>query len=280
MTMAKLKHTLKTDILFKLFFTKYPHLLKHLISKLLKIPLENIHDFKIVNPEMPPDIIENKFCRLDILMRVDDRQINLEVQVEDEGDFPERVLFHWARAYSNALPVGGKHIELPQTILINILAFSLFKDYAGYHSEFQVLEVTRNVSLTDKMVIHFFELEKLPKDVHKDDSLLLWLKLFEADTEEEIKMIEDMGETEVSEAVVAYRSVTTSEQLKEIERMRILASHNEASALHNAAEKARKAADEKWQSVVDEKDAEIAKKEAENKRMADEIVKLNKKLTE
>jgi len=253
--MAKLKHTLKTDILFKLFFTKHPRLLMQLVATILKIPIESIHDFKVKNPEMLPDIIENKFCRLDILMVVDERQVNLEVQVEDEKDFPERVLYYWSRAYSNALPSGRGYVELPQTILINILDFTLFKDYDGFHSEFQVLEVNRHVSLSDKMVMHFFELEKLPDEIKKENPLLLWLKLFKADTEEEIEMIENLGETEVSEAVVAYRTVLSSAELQEIEHIR---SCNEASAINRAVEKA----DKKWErvvaEVVAEKDAEIA----------------------
>ena len=200
---------------------------------------------------MPPDYIENKFCRLDILMIVDGRQVNLEVQVEDEKNLPERVLYYWARTYSNALPAGRDYIELPQTILINILAFSLFKDYDGYHSQFQALEVTRHVSLSDKMIMHFFELEKLPDEIKKDNPLLLWLKLFKADTMEEIEMIEDVGETEVSEAVTAYRRVLSSAELQEMEFYR---SCNETTAINRAVERAT----ETLQGVIAEKDAEIA----------------------
>ena len=252
--MAKLKHTLKTDILFKLLFTKNPHLLERLVSRLLQIPPESIKDFKVINPEMPPDVIDDKQCRLDILMEVDGQKVNLEVQVKDEGNFPERVLFHWARAYSNALTAGRNFKELPRTILINILGFSLFKDYAGYHSEFQVLEVTRNVSLSDKMAIHFFELEKLPDKVSEDDISLLWLKLFKADTEEELQMSSESKYAEVNEVITAYRNLMQSEEFREYERQREKAELDERQRTSNAVERAT----ESLQSVIAEKDAEIA----------------------
>jgi len=112
--MTKLKHTFKTDILFKSLFEKHPKLLKSLVSQLLSIPITSITKFEIRNQEIPPDFLSNKFCRLDIHMEIDGRQVNLEVQVEDEGDFPERALFHWARIYSGALPSGGEYSQLPQ----------------------------------------------------------------------------------------------------------------------------------------------------------------------
>jgi len=203
------------------------------------ISLESIKQFEIRNPEMPPEIMGNKFCRLDIHMMVDGEQVNLEVQVENEGDYPERALFHWARAYSNALPAGGKYSELPRTIVISILDFILFEDCTEFHSEFQSLEVKRHKPLTDKKSLHFFELPKLPESIDKSELLLLWLALFKADTEEELNQIEALEVPELSEAISAYRSVTASSEFREIERLCAKARHDEAQALYNAGRKAK-----------------------------------------
>jgi len=67
-----------------MLFVKYPDLLKQLVSELLKIPLKSIEDFKITNPEMPPESLGDKFCRLDINMIVDKQRVNLEIQVLSE----------------------------------------------------------------------------------------------------------------------------------------------------------------------------------------------------
>jgi len=231
--MSKLKNTFKTDILFKSLFVKYPELLKRLISHILKIPVDSIGQFQITNPEMPPDVIGNKFCRLDIHMKVDGQQVNLEVQVEDEKDYSERSLFHWARIYSNSLPAGGKYSDLPRTIVISLLDFNYFP-CAEFFSEYQALEVTRHTPLTNKQALFFFELRKLPDEMNKDDLLLLWLALFKADTEEELAKIEAMEVPELNQAISAYHSVTASSEFRELERLRAKAQHDEAQALWNA----------------------------------------------
>jgi predicted transposase/invertase (TIGR01784 family) len=153
--MTKLEYTFKNDTLFKILFVQYPDLLKRLVVVLLDIQLESIGRFEIANPEMPPEVVGDKFCRLDINMTVDGQRVDLEIQVEDEHDYPERSLFHWAREYSTALAAGHEYAELPRVVIISIVAFKLF-GCAEFHSEFQPLEVTRHTPLTDRMSLHYF----------------------------------------------------------------------------------------------------------------------------
>ena len=96
---------------------------------------------------------------------------------------------------------------------------------------------TRWRTLTDKMVFHFFELPKLPEEIDEDDMLLLWLALFKADTEEDLKQLNEMGVPELSDAINAYGSITASAEFQEIERMREKAAHDEAQALRNAEQR-------------------------------------------
>ncbi len=231
--LTKLKYTLKNDVLFKMVFVKYPGLLKKLVAELLKIRLNSIKKFTIRNPEIPPEVIGDKFCRLDINMTVDGQRVDIELQVQDRKDYPERSLYYWAREYSTALGESEDYAELPRTIIISIVAFPLFK-CAEFHSEFQPLEVTRHTPLTDKQVLHYFELPKLPKTVTADDELKLWLSLFKAETEEDIAKIEAMEVATMQEAIGAYRHVAATDEFKEIERLRSRARHNEAAALRHA----------------------------------------------
>jgi predicted transposase/invertase (TIGR01784 family) len=260
--MTKLEYTFKNDTLFKMLFVKYPDLLKRLVAELLGIRYESIEQFEITNTEMPPEAIGDKFCRLDINMTVDGRRVDLEIQVKDEHDFPERSLFHWAREYSTALGEGEKYIELPQVVIISITAFKLF-DCEEFHSEYRALEVTRHTALTDRMSLHYFELPKLPETVNADDMLQLWLKLFDANTEEELKKIEALEVKVMEQAIKAYRSITATEEFQKLERMRFDARCNEASALGNARHEGAEIEREKWQGVVAEKDTRIAELEAQ-----------------
>jgi predicted transposase/invertase (TIGR01784 family) len=236
--MTKLKYTFKTDLLFKYLFVKYPNLLKRLVARLLRIKLAGIEQWVIMNPEIPPETLGKKFCRLDVRMTVNGQLINLEVQVKDEGDYPERALFYWAKSYSNALPAGGEYAQLPRTIVISILNFNLFS-CAEFSSEFQLLEVSRHELLTDKIGFIFYELLKTPEEMDKDDYELLWLALFRANTKEELQKIEALGVPEMNEAIGAYRTVTASREFLELERLREKAAHDEAQALGNAERRGR-----------------------------------------
>ena len=82
--MTKLKYKFTYDTLFKMLFVKFPVLLKRLIAAILGISSTSITEFTITNPEITPEQLEGKFCRLDINMVVNGKVANLEVQVLSE----------------------------------------------------------------------------------------------------------------------------------------------------------------------------------------------------
>ena len=256
--MTELKYKFTNDVLFKWLFVHNPDLLKRLIAEMLGIGLGSISEFDITNPEIPPEAIGEKLCRLDISMVVDGQRVDLEVQVANEGDYPIRSLYYWAREFSSALKEGGEYIDLPRVIVISILAFKEFL-CEEYCSEYQALEVTRHTLLTDRLCLKFYELPKLPEIESTDDELKLWLTLFNAKTEEDLKKIEAMGVKIMEQAISAYRTATATDEFKRLERMRADALNIEASALGNARRQER----EKWQGIVAEKDAEIERLRAE-----------------
>jgi predicted transposase/invertase (TIGR01784 family) len=274
-SVTKLAYSFRNDTLFKMLFVMYPALLKRLVAEILGIRVESIEEFVITNPEIQPESLGDKFCRLDINMTVDKQRVDLEIQVRDEGDYPERSLYYWAREYSSALGEGGDYKELPRVVIINILFFNLF-DCKEYQSEFRLMEVTRHTQLTDKQNMHYFELPKLPEGVDTADELKLWLMLFKAETEEEMRKIETMGGAVMEQAVEAYKHITATDEFKEIERLRSLARHNEASALRHAAEVERA----KWQKVVADNKAKIADNEAKIADKDAEIEKLRVQINE
>jgi len=240
--MAKLTFKLTRDTLFKILFVKHEDLLKNLVSQILCIDIDTITEFHIENPNIEPEALGQKFCHLDIKMKVNGQVVNLEVQVKDEDDYPERSLYHWARCYSSALATGKDYIDLPRTVAINIVEFELFKDTKDFHSEFRALEVTRHTELTDRMSMHYFELKKLPKVAESDaeNGLKLWLSLFNAETDEELSKIEKIGGKTMVQAIQAYKSVVVSDEFKEAEIQRQIAEHNEAAALRHERTKTQK----------------------------------------
>jgi len=261
--MTRLKYKMTTDTLFKMLFTKYQNLLKKLIAELLGIQYESIEQFNINNPEISPEELGKKFCRLDINMTVNGQKVDLEVQVSDEGNYPERSLFYWAREFSTSINEGDDYALLPRTIVISILGFNQFPNSEKFHSEFQCLETTTHEPLTDKQVLYFYELPKLPPLNSKDSGRDLWLKLFNAQTEEELAEIEKLGVPIMSEALQACRHVAASDEFIQMEKMRSKTKHDEAQAIRNA-ERRR---DEHWQGVA-----------AENAELRSQLAKLQAQL--
>lgn len=231
--MGKLRYTFKTDILFKMLFVTHLELLKQLVAALLGFALESIEEFDVRNPDMLPEVLGDKFCRLDINMLVNGQRVDLEIQVANLGNYPERVMLYWAREFSTALPAGQDYSMLPRTIIISIIDFNLF-NCEEYHSFFQPMEVNRHTLLSDKMGFHFFELKKIPEKVSGKDPLLLWLSLFKAETAEELKKIKEMGVPTMEQAINAYYDITASPKFLEIQRLREKAGHDEAQALYQA----------------------------------------------
>jgi len=168
------------------------------------------------------------------------------------------------------------------------LGFNQFQDPNKFHWEFQCLEVTTHEPLTDKQVLHFYELKKLPPLNSNDSGRDLWLKLFRAETEEELKEIEKLGVPIMSEALQAYRHVTASDKFIQLEKAISKARHDEAQALSNAEQRGAENERQKWQVVMAEKDATIANrdavlankdaaiasKDAENEQLRSQLAKL------
>ena len=149
---------LKLDVIFKRVFgnEKNDKIIAAFVEDLLEMKRGTIQKIEINNVELSPDELDRKFSRLDLKMHVDNRVVNIEMQVNYEADFKDRTLFYWSKLYSEELAAGDEYGDLKQTICINIINFNTF-DCEKYQSHFKVLETDRHESLSDKLDIYFFE---------------------------------------------------------------------------------------------------------------------------
>lgn len=228
----------KLDIVFKKLFTSDDDILRAFVGDMLDIPRGIIKQIKVENPNIMPYLIDGKQSQLDLKMSVDDNIVNVEVQICNKGDFKERALYYWSKIYTNELKKGEDYSELKKTISINILNFKLF-DCKEVGSRFSLLEETRHEQLTDKCSILFFELTKINNKVDKDDRKKLWLQLINAETEEELDMLENTGVPEIQKAVVILHEMSADEQMREMARLREKAILDERSAMNFARKEGR-----------------------------------------
>ncbi len=141
---------LKLDVIFKRVFgdAKNEDIIASMLSALLEIPRENIRHIEIQNVELPPEELGRKFSRLDLKLNVDNKTVNVEMQVNYEPDFRDRTLFYWARMFGEELKEGALYGDLKPTYCVNIINFNLLP-CKEYHSFYQPLEKTRHDLLSD-----------------------------------------------------------------------------------------------------------------------------------
>ena len=226
---------LKLDVIFKRVFgnEKNDKIIAAFVEDLLEMKRGTIQKIEINNVELPPDELDRKFSRLDLKMHVDNRVVNIEMQVNYEADFKDRTLFYWSKLYSEELAAGEEYGDLKQTICINIINFNAF-ECKEYQSHFKVLETKRHEALSDKLDIHFFELKKI-KNSANHKPMEDWLNLINAETEGELMDIETNTQIkEVRDTIVILRELNADAKVKQEAYYREKRLHDEASALGHA----------------------------------------------
>ncbi len=222
----------KLDIIFKKLFTDEgnQHILQAFLSDILEIPYESINNIIVLNSEIMPENIIEKYSRMDIKMTVDgNRLINVEMQIKDEGDYKDRSMYYLSKLYSNQLKSGDGYGKLNQCISINVLNFILFDEWSDFHSSFRMREDKRNSVLTDNFIAHYFELKKIGKNFDKNNKQELWLRLINAETEDELDMLQQTGVKQIQDAVVVLHKMSADEKTRELAEMREKALHIEAT---------------------------------------------------
>lgn len=230
----------KLDIVFKKLFTSDDEVLKSFVADILDISKSDIKQIKVENPNILPSMIDGKQSQLDLKMSVDDKIVNIEIQLCNKGNFPDRSVYYWSKMFSDELKKSEDYAELKRTICINILDFKLFNCGSAY-SKFLLLEEKRHDLLTDKCAIMFLELVKVDNEIDKNDRKKLWLQLIKAETKEELDMLEKTGVPEIQKAVVILHEMNADEQMREMARLREKAILDEKSAMNFARKQEREA---------------------------------------
>ncbi len=157
---------LKYDFAFKLLFVKNPDLLLDLINSFPSFEGEKqIKSIKILNPELPKSLKDDKLSILDIHAE-DNRgqKFNIEMQMDPHENYNKRILYYWSKLYSSSLKSGNKYNLLKKVISISFLDFELFPKEDDFYSEFMILKKSNpNIYLTDNLEIYIVELSKFTR---------------------------------------------------------------------------------------------------------------------
>ena len=212
----------KLDLVFKKLFSdeKNKDLLQDFMAHMLDVPLEEITEISVKNPELSSEDIGSKQIRLDLNLEMGDKNINVEMQVNNLTAYKDRALYYGAMLLRSGSQSGEVYSKIRESIAINIVTPNIF-DCESYQSTFKMIEENRHEVLSDKLMIRFIELKKLAeKNINKANKKELWLHFLNAETKEEFSMIEQMHEPIINKACNIIYDMSEDTRVKEEARMR------------------------------------------------------------
>ncbi len=186
-----LNYNMTNDYMFRMVLQRDKNTLINLISSVLDIPVETIIDVKIENVIEPGAGITDKEYQLDVLVLLNGNTfINLEMQVINYNDWPERSLSYLCRRFDNVAR-GKDYSSVKPVYHIGFLDFTLFEDHPEFFSKYQIRNAKDGFLYTDKFNLYVVELNNIDKATSYDKRLEIdtWARLFKATTWEEIQMI-------------------------------------------------------------------------------------------
>ena len=96
------------------------------------------------------------------------KYFNIEIQVEDVGDYTKRALYYWARLYADQIGKGGNYEKLDKAIGIHILNFDLLPKLEPYHNVFEITDRGTKTRQFNDFELHTIELNKFLSKKNKD----------------------------------------------------------------------------------------------------------------
>ena len=179
------------DYMFRAILQKDKQVLKALIAALLHLEKESIHDVVITNPIELGAAISDKDFILDIRVNLNKEQlIDLEMQMSNEYNWPERSISYAARSFDQ-LNSGEEYKEVLPVHSIGFLNFTLFEDQPEFFATYELRNKKTGHLYSSKFSIHVLDLTRIDLATAEDQNYEIdrWAKLFKAKTWEELRMI-------------------------------------------------------------------------------------------
>ena len=175
-------------------------LLDFINSIMLDSEMKTFRAAEILNPFNYKENYEDKETIVDVkCITQNGTVVIIEIQLQGNSRFPERILYYWASNYSKLLKQGEKYDALTPVISINLLNFNL-DDNESIHSCYMIYDTVNKRLLIDHLQIHIIELKKFRCDLVKPD-LNCWLKFFTIKDNKEEVMSDLVKEKPIMEEV-------------------------------------------------------------------------------
>jgi predicted transposase/invertase (TIGR01784 family) len=201
---------------------------------------------------------------LDLRVEMNDNTIiDLEMQVRDNHDWPERTLSYMCRCFDD-LKRGQGYQKVKGVHHIGFLDYSLFEDSPEFYSVYRLRNEKNGKLYTGKFSITVVELKQInlatddDRAKHRD----LWARFFKAGSWEELKMLAQQ-DTNIYNAVTAVHKLTQDEEFREKYRARedFIRQQIDHDSWYDEEIKKREAEIKEMSAVIADKNTALAEKD-------------------
>ena len=169
-----IRYPLKNDYMFRAVFQSRPKALEGLCRSLLRLsPSDSVH-IDLKNPIQLGAAIDNKEFILDLALTINDNlYLNLEMQLYNDGYWPERSLSYTCRSFDN-LNRGTQYQDVLPVLHIGFLDFTLFPEHPEFVAEYKMMNTNplhHNI-FSDKFRISVVDLTQIEHATEEDKKYL------------------------------------------------------------------------------------------------------------
>lgn len=203
------------DFLFKYLLQSETNTLKGVVCAFLELDYDEIKTITVTNPIELGNDIDSKEMILDVKAILNDNTIiNLEMQVVNRSDWPERSISYLCRCFDNlSSGVGYSHVK--GAVHIGFLDYTLFPECPEFFSRYELINRKTGKIYTSKFSLNVVDLT-LIKAATEDDIKYhrnLWAEFFKATTWEELFMLAEKDE-HINKTVFTVLKLSEEEKLR------------------------------------------------------------------
>ena len=177
--------------MFHVVLEENKSVLRKLLCSLLHMHPEEIKSVEIQNPIDYGRSITDKKVILDLKLLLNNSKIvDIEMQVINKGDWPERSVIYLCRSYDNVLG-GEEYDSVNPAHQISILDFDLFDEEPEFYSTHHLRNDRTGRIYTGNFALSVLNLRRIDLATEEDKKWKIdkWATLFKAKTWEDLRMI-------------------------------------------------------------------------------------------
>ena len=227
---------MKSDIVFKAFFSRNEKFLKSFLSAILG---ENVKIKKVMHDVRLEQLTkEMKYGVLDLDVELESGELlNVEMQLRDNHNIEERTTFYASKKIVEQLEPKGKYEDLKKVIVIAILNYSFIKSPQYVTETVRVAKVDKEYEINNTVKYYYIELEKFRnQNPNMEEKINQWLAFIDMERGDLLEMAKEKNK-EIKEATDAYEVLTGNDEIKRIAEIRLMSELEEQSALATARAK-------------------------------------------